>query len=82
MRKILLFVLLTIVFTFSLNAQIKKTVANNPNFAIKQVKDLFFKRNFSAGSDLAKKLIEKHPDNLELKTWYVLNLARSDDSKM
>lgn len=77
MRKILLFVLFTIVFSFNLNAQTKKS-SNNLQTAINQVRELFFKRDFNSGSDLAKKQIEKYPDSIELKAWYAINLARGD----
>ncbi len=79
MKKILLFVLLTIIFAFSLKAQTKKgTSKSNSQTAVNQVQDLYFKRDFEKGSELAKKLLEKYPDNLELKAWYVINLARTE----
>jgi thiol-disulfide isomerase/thioredoxin/tetratricopeptide (TPR) repeat protein len=79
--KVVIFALLTVIFTFNGFAQGKKSVASNPNVAIQQVKALFFKRDFNGGSALALKLIEKFPDNLELKAWYVINQARGDDSQ-
>lgn len=82
MKRVLLFILLTIVFTSSLEAQTKFTASNNVKAELKRVQNLYFKRDFNNGSELAKKLIEKYPDSVVLKAWYVLNLARGDNNKL
>lgn len=79
MKKSFLFVVFTIVFSFSINAQSK--FASTSSLSSKKVQDLYFKRDFEGGSGLAKKLLEKYPDNLELKAWYLMNLARSDSEE-
>lgn len=81
MIKVRLFALLTIIFTFNSIAQTKNGASkSNPQTAIDQVRDLYFKRDFERAAELAKKLLEKYPDSLELKAWYVMNLARNRDS--
>jgi tetratricopeptide (TPR) repeat protein len=80
MKKFVMLIFLGIFTATTLNvvAQSKTSAKNESSIAVKSIRDFYLKRDFEGGSELGKKLTEKYPDNIELKAWYVINLARSN----
>ena len=83
----LIFFVFCILFN-SLIAQInaqpsKQNLSNhqaNQKILILKLRDLYFKRDFDGGYELGKDAVKQFPDNLELKSWYVMNFAQSENS--
>jgi peroxiredoxin len=75
MKKTLLFLIL---FSFTLNifAQTSK-----PDSELKKLQDLYSNRDFNSGYELGKELSEKYPDSIEIRSWTLINGARSDSKK-
>ncbi len=82
-----LFCLFILAFCISLNlfaartnAQAPKRNLSNakisPQTAVQKLRELFFNRDYSGGYEAGQKLVAQFPDNLELRAWYLANLAR------
>lgn len=70
---------------FTLHAQPSKNISSSARSeqktAIKQLRDLYFKRDYAGGEELGARLAEKYPDNTELQAWRILNASRNGKTR-
>jgi len=47
--------------------------------AIEILRDLYFQRDYEIGVMKGKTLVKKYPESIELRAWYLANIARNDE---
>ncbi len=72
MKKLLILLSFIFLTAFSAFAQTEKD-------AVGVLKNYYILRDYENGVEAGKTLLEKFPDNSELKMWQILNMARSGD---
>ncbi len=61
----------------SLAAPDKIAAARN---GVEKLRELYQNRDYEAGYELGRNLTEKFPDNIELRAWFIVNMARNEMS--
>ncbi len=53
----------------------------NAQNAIEKLREFYLNRDYENGFETGRKLIERFPDNIELRAWFIVNMARNEMSK-
>ncbi|MEO8073135.1 MAG: redoxin domain-containing protein, partial [Acidobacteriota bacterium] len=82
-----IFTLLVILFsTFSANSQstdklLQSNKIETAQTAVEKLRELYQNRDYESGYEIGQKLTAQFPENIELQSWFIVNMARNEMSK-
>ena len=53
----------------------------NAQNAVEKLREFYLNRDYENGFETGRKLTERFPDNIELRAWFIVNMARDEMSK-